>query len=309
MLNILEVEGVSRSFGSLRALNDVSWSVPKRGIHGLVGPNGAGKTTLYGIVCGFLAADEGRVRVGNATISTSSPPVAGAVGVLPQDGMLPEHLPVGATLIHYGELGGLDKKTAEGEARRVLGLVGLEDAFSKKPKTLSHGMFKRVAIAQAFIGRPPLVLLDEPTAGLDPHAAREIRSLLRGLRGEGSIVVSSHNLAEVEDLCDSVAILDAGKVVRHDSMSDVVGEAASIDVRLVGAPTEALESALGALHFVTGVSFNQDTDRLRIEFDASRTEALDASHGVVGVLCETRSAFQELQVGSSLEDRFLEETS
>ena len=120
---------------------------------------------------------------------------------------------------------------------------------------------------------------------------------------------TSHNLAEVEDLCDSVAILDCGKVVRHDSMSDVVGEAASIDVRLVGAPTETLESALRALHFVTGVSFNQDTDRLRIDFDAARTEALDASHDVVGVLCETRSAFQELQVGSSLEDRFLEETS
>jgi len=309
MANILEVQGVTRSFGSLRALNDVTWHVPTRGIHGLVGPNGAGKTTLYGIVCGFLPADSGTIRIGGKEVTTSVPPEAGIVGVLPQDGMLPEHLPVGVTLTHYGQLGGLDKKTAESEMRRVLELVGLEDAQGKKPKTLSHGMFKRVAIAQAFIGRPRLVLLDEPTAGLDPNAAREIRGLLRDLRGEGAIVVSSHNLAEVEDLCDTVAILDSGSVVRHDSMADVVGEAASIDVRLVGEPTDALKSALGALSFVTSVSYNQQTDRMRVDFDASRTVPLEACKEVVGVLCATQSAFIELQVGSSLEDRFLEETA
>lgn len=309
MANILEVQGISRSFGSLRALNDVTWHVPRHGIHGLVGPNGAGKTTLYGIICGFLTADAGTVRISDRPVSTSTPPAAGAVGVLPQDGMMPEYLPVGVTLRHYGQLGGLDKTTSEAEARRVLGLVGLSDAYDKKPKTLSHGMFKRVAIAQAFIGRPRLVLLDEPTAGLDPHAAREIRGLLRNLKGDGSIVVSSHNLAEIEDLCDTVAILDAGCVVRHDSMADVVGDAASIDIRLVDDSSRELESALRRLSFVTDVTYQQEVDRLRIQFDARRAEPLEACREVVGVLCETRSAFIEIQVGSSLEDRFLEETS
>lgn len=309
MANILEVQGITRNFGALRALNDVTWHVPKHGIHGLVGPNGAGKTTLYGIVCGFLGADAGTVQISGRQVSTSVPPAEGAVGVLPQDGALPEYLPVGVTLTHYGQLGGLDQKTSEAEARRVLGLVGLSDAYGKKPKTLSHGMFKRVAIAQAFIGRPRLVLLDEPTAGLDPHAAREIRTLLRDLKGDGAIVVSSHNLGEIEDLCDTVAILDEGSVVRHDSMADVVGEAASIDIRLVEPPSQGLQTALGGLSFVTRVGYHPQVDRLRVEFDAARTESLQACHEVIGVLRETRAVFIELQVGTSLEDRFLEETS
>ena len=102
MGSILTVKGVSRSFGALQALSDVSWSVPNRGIHGLVGPNGAGKTTLYGIVCGFLQADTGSVVVNGRAVSTATPPPPGTVGILPQDGMLPDYLPVGTTLAHYG---------------------------------------------------------------------------------------------------------------------------------------------------------------------------------------------------------------
>ena len=170
-------------------------------------------------------------------------------------------------------------------------------------------MFKRVAIAQAFLGKPELVLLDEPTAGLDPQSSREIRALLRGLRGERSIVVSSHNLSEVEDLCDTVAILDSGRVVRHDTVAEVVGQAASIDVRLVAPPSEALMAAIAGLSFVTGVVHDDAVDRLRVDFDASRVQPVVAARDLVQVLAETGANFIELQIGSSLEDRFLEETS
>jgi ABC-type multidrug transport system ATPase subunit len=166
-----------------------------------------------------------------------------------------------------------------------------------------------VAIAQAFLGEPALVLLDEPTAGLDPQSSREIRALLRGLRGERSIVVSSHNLSEIEDLCDTVAILGAGRVVRHDTMAEVVGQAASIVVRLVAPPSEALTDAIADLPFVTGVTHDEAVDRLRVDFDASRVQPVVAARDVVSVLAEMRADFIELQIGSSLEDRFLEETS
>jgi ABC-2 type transport system ATP-binding protein len=309
MASVLTVQEVTRSFGSLRALDGVDWQVPDRGIHGLVGPNGAGKTTLYGVICGFLSADSGAISLAGQAVTTTAPPGLGVVGMLPQDGRMPEHLAVGMTLNHYGRLLGMTRTEARGETERVLDLVGLGDAFTKKPKTLSHGMFKRVAIAQAFLGKPELVLLDEPTAGLDPQSSREIRALLRGLRGERSIVVSSHNLSEVEDLCDTVAILDAGRVVRHDTVAEVVGEAASIDVRLVAPPSEALTAAIRGLSFVTSVVHDDAVDRLRVDFDTSRVQPVVAARDLVQVLAETGTNFIELQIGSSLEDRFLEETS
>ena len=188
--HVLKVHEVSKSFGGTRALDGVSWQVPGRGVHGLVGPNGAGKTTLYGVVCGFLRADAGEVLLGGETVSTIHAPPPGLVGLLPQDAMMPVSLPVGTTLAYSGRLLGLTRVKARAEAARVLGLVGLGDASNKKPKTLSHGMYKRVAIAQAFMNQPRLVLLDEPTAGLDPMptpgAAQAAAPGEKGCHGDAS---------------------------------------------------------------------------------------------------------------------------
>ena len=169
-------------------------------------------------------------------------------------------------------------------------------------------MKPRVAIAQAFMNQPRLVLLDEPTAGLDPSAAREIRTLIRELRSEAAIVVSSHNLSEIEDLCETVTILDGGRVARHDVMADLVGRAASVDLRLVAAPDPALREAVAQLHYVTAVSVDAAFDRLRVEFDSDRIAPLQVARDLLEILAHQDLALIELQIGASLEDRFLEET-
>jgi ABC-type multidrug transport system ATPase subunit len=304
----LRVQGLSKSYGDIPALKDMQLEVSPGRIFGVVGPNGAGKTTLFSVISGFLPADHGTVEIAGQTLAPGQPPAKGALGVLPQDAGFLAELDLGLQLTHYGELQGLEPARAAEEARRVLELVGLAEVFSRKAKTLSHGMHKRVGIAQAFIGDPALVILDEPTAGLDPHAAKDIRALLRRIQGQRTVIVSSHNLGEVEDLCHEVAIVDRGRLVRQDSIAGVIGGAQLLVIRLARPPAEAELARLRSLAFVTEVAWSTDNDRLRVHFDANASAPGPAARDVIAAMVESGLPFVELQVGKSLEERFLEET-
>ncbi len=308
MTAALRITGLCKSYGAIQALHELALEVAPGRIFGVVGPNGAGKTTLFSIIAGFLAADRGHVEVAGQRMAPGSPPPKGALGILPQDaGFLPG-LDLGMLLVHYGELQGLARARARSEAERVLAMVGLSEVYGRKAKTLSHGMHKRVGIAQAFIGDPPLVILDEPTAGLDPHSAREIRALLREVHGRHTVIVSSHNLAEVEDLCHEIAIVDRGRLVRQDSIAGVIGDANLIVFRLARPPSESELAHLRGLAFVADVRWSTEDDRLRVGFDAARIPPGPAARELVGALVDIGVPFVEMQVGKSLEERFLEET-
>jgi ABC-2 type transport system ATP-binding protein len=308
MTTVLRVSNLSKSYGNIHALRGMNLAVARGQIFGVVGPNGAGKTTLFSIVSGFLPTDSGEVEIDGQRQKPGAPPPAGALSILPQDALFLADLTLGIQLAHYGELQGLTRKQARDEARRVLELVGLAEVHDRKAKTLSHGMHKRVGIAQAFIGAPRVVILDEPTAGLDPHAAREIRALLRKIQGERTVIVSSHNLGEIEDLCHEVAILDGGRLVRQDTIAGVLGGAELIVFRLGRAPTEGDLALLRALPFVRDVSWSTDDDRLRVGFDATRQAPGPAARDIVSALVDAQVPFVEMQIGKSLEERFLEET-
>ncbi len=305
---VLRVNNLSKSYGSIHALRSMTLAVERGQIFGVVGANGAGKTTLFSVVSGFLPADSGEVEIDGKRLRRGEPPASGSLSILPQDAAFLADLSLGTQLIHYGELQGLSRAAARDEARRVLDLVGLAEVHDRKAKTLSHGMHKRVGIAQAFIGTPRVVILDEPTAGLDPHASREIRALLRKIQGERTVIVSSHNLGEIEDLCHEVAILDGGRLVRQDSIVGVVGSADLIVFRLGRAPTDAELAPLRGLPFVREVRWSTDDDRLRVSFDATRQAPGPAARDLVSALVDARVPFVEMQVGKSLEERFLEET-
>ncbi|MDP6946323.1 MAG: ABC transporter ATP-binding protein, partial [Myxococcota bacterium] len=218
---LLEVRGLEKAYGSVRALRGLDLRVDAGRIFGIVGPNGAGKTTLFSVVCGFTAADAGEVRVAHKQVTPTTPPPRGTLSILPQDATLGSRPSIGAQLAYLARLGGMKAGQARAEAKRVLALVDLADVHDRRPHTMSHGMAKRVGIAQAFMGEPQLIILDEPTAGLDPHAAHDIRQLIRGIRGGRTVVVSSHNLGEVEDLCHEVAIVHEGRMVRQQTLADV----------------------------------------------------------------------------------------
>ena len=309
MSALLEIQGLNKSYGKVKALTGVDLEVGRQCIFGLVGPNGAGKTTLFSIISGSTKADSGSIRFDGEPLSFAKLPSTGALTILPQDAQFAARVPIGRQLTYFGRLIGLSSEQASSEAHRVLQLVGLSDVYDRHPSTLSHGMLKRVGIAQAFLGDPKLIMLDEPTAGLDPHAAYEVRALIRSLQGGKTIVVSSHNLAEIEDLCDSVAIRSVGQVVEQQTLSQVLGEADELFVRLSLSPKPGLLDALASLSGFTGATYDKSTDRLRVSFDVAVIDSGRATKALVDHLVNEGVPFVELQVGKGLEQRFLERTA
>lgn len=227
----IRVRNLSKSFGDIRALDSVTFDVPPQSVFGLLGPNGAGKTTLFSIAAGFLKADEGGVEIlGHDPRRISE--LQGRFTILPQDAQFERNTPILDQLVFFRRLDGQDQATAVREVEESLELVGLEDYAKRGARVLSHGMMKRLGIAQAFLGSPEVIFLDEPTAGLDPKNARQIRDLIEELREKATVVISSHNLSEIQELCDDVAILDHGRVVASGSVDELTAASRELDVRL-----------------------------------------------------------------------------
>ena len=220
MTNVVSIKGLSKRFGNVQALNNVSFEVPSHSIFGLLGPNGAGKTTLFSIVADFLKADAGTIEVLDIDTRNISR-LQGRLSILPQDAQFQRNVPILDQLVFFRLLAGSTKKKAQEEVIHSLDLVGLKSFAKRRVGSLSHGMVKRLGIAQAFLGHPEVILLDEPTAGLDPAAARQIRDLIKKLQERATIIVSSHNLDEIQELCDHVAILDHGNMVLAGSVDEI----------------------------------------------------------------------------------------
>ena len=220
MTHAIRINGVSKSFGTVRALDSVTFDVPARSIFGLLGSNGAGKTTLFSVVANFLKPNAGGVEVlGIDTRRISE--LQGRLSIFPQDAAFQRNVPILEQLIFFRLLAGRSRREAQEEVMQTLGLVGLESIAKRRVGTLSHGMVKRLGIAQAFLGRPEVILLDEPTAGLDPANAHQTRDLIKTLQEHATIVVSSHNLSEIQELCGHVAILDLGKLAFVGSVEGI----------------------------------------------------------------------------------------
>ncbi|MFN3197119.1 MAG: ABC transporter ATP-binding protein [Bradymonadia bacterium] len=307
-MSMLQISGVHKAYKAVRALNGVDMTIGDQGIYGLVGPNGAGKTTLFSVICGFLGADSGTVTVAGQKVSPQQPPASGVLSILPQDARFPTGVPVGELLTHYARLQGMSKGKARVEAERVLALVNLSEVFKRSASTLSHGMYKRVGIAQAFIGNPKLVILDEPTAGLDPHAAREVRGMVRSICIDRCVIVSSHNLLEIEDLCQHVTILHKGQVVRQAEMGAIKGEGAEVSFRMSSEPDADVSARLASMPEVSGVEWDVNAGRLRVLINTKMTTPEEVSSTLVQVLVTSGVKFLDMSVGASLEDRFLRET-
>lgn len=227
----LRLHGVRKRYGRTAALDGIDLDVPRGALLGLIGPNGAGKTTMFGVVSGTVRADAGTIDVlGEGPFDPSRH--AGRVTVLPQDCELNPHSSAKQLLTFYARLQGASAKDAARDADRVLEMVRLSDRASARVRQLSHGMRRRLAVAQALLGNPELVLLDEPTGGLDPHLVVEMREVLRDQRGARTLVVSSHILADLEQTCDHVAFVEAGRVLESGPVEQVTRRGGVVRVRL-----------------------------------------------------------------------------
>jgi ABC-2 type transport system ATP-binding protein len=304
---IVKTEGLGRDFGRTRALARIDLTLEAGAPIGLVGPNGAGKTTFFSVLCGFLRPTRGTVEV------LGRPPlhrdVHGRVAILPQDAAFVRGVPVLSQLAMLAELQGFSAKAARAEAARVLQLVLLADAAKKSPDMLSHGMLKRIAIAQAFLGAPEVVLLDEPTAGLDPATASEIKNLIRSLDKERTFVISSHNLQDIEELCGSVVILDRGKIVEHRKVSELVARTSCLTFRLESDPPETIVAQLTAVAQVTRVELGRPGERrLAVHFRDEGEGGNKTQIAVLQALTGAGVGMIEMTRGQSLQDKVIEMT-
>ena len=302
----IRIDGLTKAYGSIQALRGVSFEVPPRSVFGLLGPNGAGKTTLFSIVSNFLNADSGRVEVlGVDTRNISK--LRGRMTILPQDAQFQRNVPIVEQLTFFRMLDGQDRDTAEREVREGLELVGLADYATRAVRSLSHGMVKRLGIAQAFLGEPEVILLDEPTAGLDPANARQIRDLITELKERATVVVSSHNLDEIQELCSHVIILHRGEVVAGGRVDDLTRTGRELEVRLSRPLGDDELERLRGLPPVTGITGANAAD-YTFGLDLEDADWDAAVSVILGALLEMNAVPRRLSEGRSLEKHFLQVT-
>jgi ABC-type multidrug transport system ATPase subunit len=299
----ISVDRLVKRFGANVAVNEVSLEVRKGIVYGLIGPNGAGKTTTFSVLCGFLRPDAGHVRVlGHNPRDVGA--LKGRVGALPQDALLPANDPIGEAVAFYAQLLGRRRREALDLARSSLERVGMKEWWRIRCGALSHGMAKRVGLAQAFLGDPELVLLDEPTAGLDPKSAFQLREVIKQMKGRQTLVISSHNLHEIEELCDAAAILDRGRVVMAGAMTEITRSVGEISVVLADA--EAPLQELSALSCVERATFEAARRTLVIAYAPGKHEAEEVIGETLKVLLGRGARISSVSRGRKLEERVME---
>lgn len=218
---MIVAEHLTKRFGAFTAIEDVSFSVGRGEIIGFLGPNGAGKSTTMRILAGVFPPSQGRALVAGYDVVRDSLRARAAVGYFPERVSLYLEMTVDRYLLYVAEMKGLKRTQARAAIADVVASCGLEPVAASVIGTLSKGFRQRVGFAQALVGSPQVLILDEPTSGLDPEQVSEMRALIRGLRGERTVILSTHILSEVEATCDRVIIIRRGRVLAVDTPANL----------------------------------------------------------------------------------------
>lgn len=304
---VLTTSSLTMQFGAQRALDSLDVEVPK-GVTGLVGANGAGKTTLMSIALGLRAPTSGEVSVLGLDPGRDAAELRSRVGYGPERNVLPEDMPASDFVKHLAEVRGMPRHEAKGRASDALWLVGLGEERFRALGTMSTGQRQRVKLAQAIAADPSLVLLDEPTDGLDPVQRDEMLALIRQISESYGIdvLLSSHLLEEVERICDNIVALDAGRLIAQGRLEDLVGDTSTIAVDLVDVDDRpGAVAAVEARLRGAGLHVVRDLNRLRVTGDDRRAsldavrDAVAAEQARVRRITTDRRSLEDLFTGAS----------
>lgn len=304
---MIEVSHLSKRYGSHLAIDELSFTVEDGQIYGLLGPNGAGKSTIMNILTGYLAPTGGNVSVAGFSLPEQAQQVKACVGYLPEQPPLYPEMTVQEYLGFVAELKKVPRAERRQQVLKAARRTGLEEVLPRLIRTLSKGYKQRVGIAQALLGSPKLIILDEPTVGLDPAQVIEIRKLIRELGRSHTVILSSHILSEVQAVCSRVLILAKGKLVAVGS-PEQLGEMLASGSRLRATALGSSERVLNAVRAVPGI------DRVELEseengqvtFTAESTDAADRRAAVSKALTQAGCTVLALAAESkSLEEVFL----
>ena len=222
MTNIIEVKNITKKFGSFLAVKNLSFSLNKGEILGFLGPNGAGKTTTMRIITGFLSPNDGSIKINGKDLTDDPISCRRLIGYVPEGSPLYNEMSVIDFLRFICEIRDLGNKNIEKETSRVIKLLKLENVLFQKIETLSKGYKRRVGLAQAIIHNPQILILDEPTDGLDPNQKNDVRNLIKELGKDKAIIISTHILEEINALCNRTMIISKGKLLVDDQPSNIL---------------------------------------------------------------------------------------
>lgn len=251
---MIEVSHLSRQFGSFRAVDDVSFSIPTGQIVGLLGPNGAGKTTTMRMICGFLGATSGNVLIDGKDITQDPVEAKSKIGYMPESAPLYADMIVEDYLNYVAKMQNVD---AADKVPALCQTCGLKEVMHKNISELSRGYRQRVGLAHALMNDPEILVLDEPTSGLDPNQIEDVRSLIKEIGKTRTVIISTHILGEVETLCPRVIIISKGKLVADSPTNELrerVGNSLSINLTLGGANFTDAQKVLSKIDGVVGAA-------------------------------------------------------
>lgn len=239
---IIEVEGLVKHYGKVKAVDDVSFSVEEGEIFGLLGPNGAGKTTLMEILCGLRRFDHGKVKIHGFDLVKDSLKIRATIGFCPQETLLYDLLSVRENFAFSASLYSISSKKFKERVEFSSKVLGVEEFLNRRVQQLSGGMKRRANLAASIIHDPPIVILDEPTVGFDPNVKREFWELIKNLKDYGkTVLLSTHDMYEADEICDRVAIMEMGKIAALDkpyALKKTIGGEPSIHLRVKESQTK-----------------------------------------------------------------------
>lgn len=224
---MIEVKNITKKYGSFTAVDNISFKIEEGEIIGLLGPNGAGKSTTMNMITGYIEPTEGEISIEGFNISRKPKKAKSQIGYMPEGVPLYSDLTVKEFVTYMAELKKVDRKTRKEKVEKIIEQTGLKDVEKKLTRNLSRGYKQRVSMAGALVGKPKILILDEPTVGLDPKQITEIRALIKELGRTHTIILSSHILSEVSQICNKVIIINKGKIVAIDTPENLEKKVAS----------------------------------------------------------------------------------
>ena len=310
---MIELKGITKRYGAVDAINNISFTAPKGQVVGLLGQNGAGKTTTLNILTGYMPPTEGQVLVDGMDMLTHARECKRAIGYLPEKPPLYDEMTVRSYLKFVCELKEVDRKAIPAHVDEVMHTCGLTEVAGRIIGHLSKGYRQRVGVAQALCGDPPVLVLDEPTVGLDPRQVVEIRSLIRQLGRTHTVIFSSHLLSEIQQLCQRVIILHQGKMIREADMAELTssGDGLRLRASIKGRQQDLLPAIL-SLPCVRRVKPLKQTvpGVTEVSIECASASSPDAQTALFRLLCAMDAPIMQLVTErDSLEDAFLRATS
>jgi ABC-2 type transport system ATP-binding protein len=312
---MIEVQNLTKKYGKKIGVNNISFTVEKGEILGFLGPNGAGKTTTMNVITGYRSPTEGRVLIGGYDISEKPIEAKKRLGYLPEIPPLYPELKVKSYLKFVCDLKGVSREKRESHIQEIMDLVRITDVKDRLIKNLSKGYRQRVGLAQVLVSNPDVLILDEPTVGLDPKQIQEIRSLIKSLGKEHTIILSSHILAEVSMICDRVIIINKGEIVAIDTPENLAKNMTSTECFLarIKGPKEQITDTIKGISGVLSVEQSQDKNDIKTGFSSYKIEnkkSTDIKTPLFFAMANLGYPIHEMRpIDVSLEDIFLQLTS